>query len=263
MANDSVKKTLIVTVVLSLVCSIVVSSATVLLKPMQDENKQLDVQRNILAISGLTKDASELTRDEIQQLFKNVEPSLVDLETGNFYHGDDIDPKTFDQRKAANDPNLSVKLAAKEDPASIKRRSKYGKVYLVKESGHIKTVVIPIHGYGLWSTLYGFMALDADMKTVVGFGFYEHGETPGLGGEVDNEKWKAQWVNKEVYDAHWQPVVEIVKGGVIKSSPKKIHQVDGLSGATLTSRGVEHLVNFWLGDGGFVPFLKNLRKGVA
>ena len=114
----------------------------------------------------------------------------------------------------------------------------------------------------MWSTLYGFLALEADANTVVGLVFYEHAETPGLGGEVDNPVWKAKWVGKEVYD-EGDVAISIIKGSVDPSSSNAVHQVDGLSGATLTSRGVHNLLHFWLGDNGYKPFLTNLKNGEA
>ncbi len=261
--NDTIKKTLGVTIGLSLVCSVLVSSAAVILKPRQDENKVLDVQQNILSISGLVKDTSALSRDEIISRFKEVTPKLVDVQSGKFYTGTEFDAASYDQRAAAKNPAESRKLTSAQDLAQIKRQAKLAKVYEVIEGGKVKTLVLPIHGYGLWSTLYGYIALGEDLKTVVGFGFYDHAETPGLGGEVDNARWKASWVGKEVLDSNGMPDITIMKGAVNPASPKAIHEVDGLSGATLTSRGVDHLVNFWLGKNGFGPFLANLKKGDA
>ena len=260
--NDTIKKTLTVTIGLSLVCSILVSSAAVFLKPTQEANKVLDVQQNILAISGLVKDPRALSRDEITAKFKEITPRLVDIKTGKF-DTSGIDPVTYNQRNAAKDPAESVKLPASEDKALIKRQAKLAKVYEVRKGDKLETLILPIHGYGLWSTLYGYMALDADLNTVVGFGFYEHAETPGLGGEVDNPKWKASWKGKEIYDTDGKLDINVIKGSVNLSSPRAIHEVDGLSGATLTARGVDNLVQFWLGKNGFGPFLANLKKGDA
>ncbi len=260
--NDTIKKTLTVTVGLSLVCSILVSSAAVFLKPTQEENKVLDVQKNILAISGIVEDPSALSRNEIAARFKEVTPRLVNVEAGKF-DTSGIDAVTYNQRNAAKDTASSVKLPAGEDKALIKRQAKLAKVYEVRKGDKLETLILPIHGYGLWSTLYGYMALDADLKTVVGFGFYEHAETPGLGGEVDNPKWKASWKGKEIYDTNGKLDINVIKGSVNLSSPRAIHEVDGLSGATLTARGVDNLVKFWLGDNGFGPFLANLKKGDA
>ena len=122
---------------------------------------------------------------------------------------------------------------------------------------------MPIKGSGLWSTLYGFLALEADLNTVAGIGFYEHAETPGLGGEVDNPLWKAKWVGKLVYGDDAGVALGVIKGEVDLSRPAAIHQIDGLSGATLTSKGVHNLIRFWLGENGFEAFLVNLKNGEA
>jgi len=129
----------------------------------------------------------------------------------------------------------------------------------VEENGQLKSVILPIRGYGLWSTLHGFIALESDLNTVVGLGFYQHAETPGLGGEVDNPKWKGLWPGKKLYNEAGEPVIHIVKGGVDPSSPNAEHQVDALAGATLTSNGVDRLLQFWLGEQGFGPYLAKLR----
>lgn len=230
------------------------------LRPIQTENKVLDKQRSILAIAGLG-DAS-LSASQVKELFDTrVKARVVDLETGKFT--DQFDAESFDPLAASKDPALSKGLTSTEDIASIKRRENYSTVYLVEQDGKLDSVVIPVRGYGLWSTLHGFMALKGDLNTVAGFGFYQHSETPGLGGEVDNPKWVAQWLDKTVYDAQGRVALDIVKGNVDPSSPQAIHQVDGLAGATLTSNGVEHLLQYWLGESGFGQFIENLRRGEA
>ncbi|MDR1351193.1 MAG: NADH:ubiquinone reductase (Na(+)-transporting) subunit C, partial [Zoogloeaceae bacterium] len=127
------------------------------------------------------------------------------------------------------------------------------------EAGALEALILPIRGYGLWSTLYGFLALKPDLNTVIGLGFYQHGETPGLGGEVDNPKWKSLWPGKTLFDADGKPNIQIIKGGVDKTNPAAGHQVDALAGATLTTNGVDHLLHFWLGEQGFGPYLARLR----
>ena len=151
-------------------------------------------------------------------------------------------------------------IPSAKDSAGIKKRSKLEKIYYVKDNGVITQVVLPVNGKGLWSTLYGFMALTPDTKTVLGLGFYQHGETPGLGGEVDNPKWKAQWAGKAAFDNEWNPVLKVIKGSVNPGNTDAQHQVDGLSGATITSNGVTGLVRYWLGDHGFGPFLAKFRQ---
>ncbi len=255
--KESVVRTLTVALLVCLVCSVVVSAAAVALKPVQTTNRLQDKQRNILQIAGLYEEGRS-----IEEQFQQITPRLVDLRTGEF--SDAQDPLTFDQQKASKDPDMSQQLTGEQDIASIRRRADYSTVYVVENpDGSIKTLILPIHGYGLWSTLYGFMALESDLETVVGLGFYQHAETPGLGGEVDNPNWKAQWQGKVVYDESSDVDISVVKGSVDPNSPKAEHQVDGLAGATLTSRGVESLVRFWLGEDGFGPFLDHLRAGEA
>lgn len=255
--NDSIKKTITVTLLLCIVCSVIVSTAAVLLRPAQVANKSLDFKRNVLASANLLEPGKS-----VEEIFnERVIVKVVDIETGRFT--DAVDPVTYDQRKAGKDTALSTQLTAAEDIAKISRREKYALVYLVKDNDQLQKVIIPIKGYGLWSTLYGFLALEADANTIVGLVFYEHGETPGLGGEVDNPIWKAKWVGKEAYDANDNVAISVIKGTVDATLPQAIHQVDGLSGATLTSRGVDNMLHFWLGENGYKLFLNNLKKGEA
>lgn len=250
--NDSIKKTLTVVVALSLVCSVVVSVAAVALRPLQQDNAVLDKQKNIVAVAGF--EAS--TANDIRELYKaNIEPRLVDLESGEFIDGD---AATFDQRKAAKDPAQSIKLTAEQDKAKILRRSNTGMIYLVKDGDAVSRIILPVHGNGLWSMMYAFVAIETDGNTVAGITYYEQGETPGLGGEVENPKWRNQFVGKKLFDANNQPAIQVVKGGAPQGTE---HGVDGLSGATLTSNGVQHTFDFWLGDLGFGPFLAKVRAG--
>ena len=257
MANkESTVRTLTVAVLVCLVCSVFVAGAAVALKPTQAENRQLDKQRSILAIAGLGE--AGMSAKEVKALFaERISARVVDLDKGAF--SDAQDAASFDPLKAAKDPELSQALPAEQDIASIKRREHFSTVYMVEKDGALETLILPVRGYGLWSTLYGFVAVKGDLNTVVGFGFYQHGETPGLGGEVDNPKWKALWPGKSLFDEQGKPVIRIVKGGVDPASPQAGHQVDALAGATLTSNGVDHLLQFWLGEQGFGPYLAKLR----
>lgn len=259
MANqkESIARTLFVALLVCLVCSIFVAGAAISLKEIQTQNAQLDKQRSILRIAGLLQDGMD--GSQVRDVFeKNIIPRLVDLEKGEFSQAYDV--AGFDHLVAAKDPSLSQGLSTTVDIASIRRRENFTVVYLVKQENQLQTLILPVRGYGLWSTLHGFMALGSDLKTVTGFGFYQHAETAGLGGEVDNPKWLQQWPGKRVFDEQGAVAVELVKGGVDTSQPKAIHQVDALAGATLTSRGVQNLVHFWLGENGYAALLKNIAQ---
>lgn len=263
--KETVARTLIVALVLSIVFSVVVSTAAVVLRPAQIKNQNLDIKTNILSASGMLPEGAGA--EEIEGVFAQFEVRLVDLETGDYVEPSFVgvqDPMKYDMYKASSDPKMSTKIPSSEDKAGIKRRPNIAKIYTLSENGNLKRVVLPIHGYGLWSTLYGFMSLEGDLNTIEGLGFYAHAETPGLGGEVDNPRWKSQWVGKELYGNDTsQPEIRLVKGGVGANTADKEHKVDALSGATLTSRGVQQLVNYWMGDRGYAPFLKKLREGEA
>lgn len=254
--KESTARTLLVALTVSLVSAVFVAGAAVSLKPVQVENRLLDKQRSILAIAGL---GENLSSAEVKELFSNrIKARVIDLTTGEY--NDSFDPVTFDPLKAARDPKISAALNGEQDKALIKRREQFTTVYMVEKDGKMESLILPIRGYGLWSTLHGFLAIKPDLNTVVGLGFYMHAETPGLGGEVDNPKWKGLWPGKTLFDASGKPIIKIVKGGVDPASPDAGHQVDALAGATLTSNGVDKLLQFWLGEQGFGPYLGKLRQ---
>jgi len=251
--NDNRRKTIFVTLALCLVCSILVSVTAVGLRPLYLANKEEDRRYNILNIGGLMEQGKS-----IDELFGKITARLVNLDTGEYV--DSIDVNTFDAGKARRDPAMSIALAKDIDIATINRRANYATVYLVKQDDKIKRVILPVHGFGLWSTMYGFIALESDLQTVAGFGFYQHAETPGLGGEIDNPRWKAQWIGKTVLNEHNTVIVEVLRDRVAADSPDSQHQIDGLAGATLTARGVQNMLHFWLGEYGYRNYLDNLRR---
>ncbi len=251
-------RVIMVAVALCLVCSVLVSAAAVVLRPEQELNKALDKKKNILLAAGLIEDDG--TGDVDKVYTERVEARLVDLATGEYT--DAFPVETFDQREAAKDPEQSIEIPDREDPAGIGRRSRYAPVYLVRESAgssEYSGVIIPVHGKGLWSTLYGFIALEKDLNTIEGLGFYEHAETPGLGGEVDNPRWKSQWKGKQVYE-EGSVEISVIKGKVNPDSPNKAYQVDGLAGATITARGVSNLLHYWMGTGAFQTYITRVRE---
>ena len=243
--NESIGKTLSVVVALCLVCAIIVSFASVQLRPLQQANKNKDIQSNILAAAGIDK-----VENVLETFDAKIEARVVNKTTGEFV---DTDPTIFDFEKSKYDAALSVSLQEKgvKDIAGIQRVTKESPVYISKkEDGSVDAIILPIQGYGLWGLMYGFISLESDGETVKGIIFYKHNETPGLGGEIQNPQWTATWEGKEL-------PIQIVKG----TAGNDEHKIDGLSGATLTSNGVDHAVDFWTGENGFGPFLAKVRKG--
>ncbi|MCI0510402.1 Na+-transporting NADH:ubiquinone oxidoreductase subunit C [Chromohalobacter marismortui] len=245
MANNSIKKTLMVALALCIVCSVVVSTAAVVLQPMQERNKELDRKTNILAVAELYEPGMD-----VGEAFKRlITPRVIKLETGEYT--DRFDPQQYNQFEAAKDPAMSRTLSGEDDGAGIGREELYSTVYLVGDPEDPRQIILPIRGQGLWGLMRGFLALKGDGNTIIGLSYYSHSETPGLGAQVDNPDWKAQWDGKEVYaDAGMKPEISLVKGGA-----ESKYEVDALSGATLTSRGVTNMLHFWLSESGFGPYL--------
>ena len=239
-----------------LVCSLFVATSAVTLADRQAANKLLDLRKKVLTVAALMEPGRDYSAEEINELFEaNLRPRVVDLKTGRYV--DDVDPTTYDARKARKDPALSK--TAPENSAKVRRIANRGVVYLVQPGDEVEGIIIPVEGMGLWSTLYGYLALEPDTRAIKGLTFYEHGETPGLGGEVDNPRWKALWPGRLAFDDDWNPAIEVVKGRA-GSADEDPYRVDGLSGATITSRGVTHLLRFWLAENGYGPYLALYRS---
>ncbi|MGD8416258.1 MAG: Na(+)-translocating NADH-quinone reductase subunit C [Pseudomonadales bacterium] len=258
--KDGLKNILFVAIAVCLVCSVVVSAAAVVLGPLQAKNKALDQKQNILRAAGLLPPGASVDAEghTVDELFEEFQVRAVDLTTGEFT--DSVNLKTYDPLKAAKDPSESTEIPDDKDIAVIGRRENVSLVYIKRTDGELDKLVIPVRGYGLWGTLYGYLAFDGDLETIAGLGFYSQKETPGLGGEVDNPKWKALWPGVKAFDANGEPAVRLVKTPSPPGSEAAKHEVDALSGATLTTRGVQHLIQFWTGDLGFGPFIDHLRS---
>ena len=249
--NDAPAKTLTVALLVALVASIVVSVAAVSLKPLQLANLEQERQARLAAMIAELPGLDQILREAGAE---SLEIRIVDLSTGTF--APDIEPATYDQRAAAADPQLRTTIPAEADVAGIKRRANYAPVYFVRRDRVPVLVVLPVHGVGYQSTLYGYLALGGDANTVAGLTFYEHGDTPGVGGRIQDPDWQALWPGKSIADENGEIRIAVVQGQA--SGP---YEVDGISGATRTGNGVTNLLRFWLGDYGFGPFLARLKAG--
>jgi len=261
--KDGPLRTVFVATVLCICCSVLVSATAVALKERQRAEVEFDQQRNILQACGLydPDEKPRKTKGELQEVFNaRVESRLIDFATGAYVAVTGEQLKNYDQKRAAKDSTLGVAIPPEKDPADVKRRAKQGLIYLVKDGDQVAQVVLPIRGYGLWSTLWGFLAIESDLNTVAGLGYYDHKETPGLGGEVDNKDWKALWPGKKVFDATGAVKLGLVKGKADKDNADFDHQVDGLAGATFTADGVSNMLRYWLGPDAYGPFLQKLKS---
>lgn len=260
MSNDTIRKTILMALGVCLVCSILVSTAAVLLHPRQEKNKALEKIVNVLKVSELYKKGQNP-----EEIFKKrLEPVIIHLKTGEVLpeneYNEVLNPATYDIKKAAKHFAYGTAIPT-GDIARIKRKPKFMLIYYVKEEGKRTRLILPVYGKGLWSTMYGFLALDMDLKTVAGFTVYDHGETPGMGGEVGNPRWQSLWQGKTVeFDKNNELMLQVIKGKVDPTKPDAKYKIDGLSGATLTTVGVNNMIKFWLGHAGYGPFIEKLKE---
>jgi Na+-transporting NADH:ubiquinone oxidoreductase subunit C len=255
MGKEPAAKPFYSVLVLAFVCSALVSGAAIGLRPLQEANRQTDQKKNILRAAGLYDQNTP-----VDPLFSDIETRVVELASGEFVPAEQISPKSYNQLKAALSAELGRSIDKKNDIAGLRRLEKYSLVYLVKEGANIEQIILPVRGKGLWSTMYGYVSIDADLTTIRGISFYEHGETPGLGGEIENAKWLAGWQGKKMYRPSNNLALQVVKGKAPATGENAQYQVDGLSGATMTAEGVNNLMHFWFGEHGFKPFLDRLKQ---
>lgn len=260
-AKNSNVTTLATALILCLVCSVMVSVAAIGMKPKQLANIELDRNKNILMAANLFDPAKNSSSDAVK-LFENVEIKLINTKTGQFASEEELktagisDVGAYDVAKASKDTATNIDLGG-DDPAKVGALPQFLKVYLINdEQGQLKNIVLPINGYGLWGQIYGFLTLKSDINTIEGISFYQHKETPGLGALIEEAKWRATWNDKKAYDGD-KIVTGVVKSGSPKPTP---NYVDGITGATITSAGVNTMIQFWLSDRAYKPFLDNLRQ---
>ncbi|MBL4815853.1 Na(+)-translocating NADH-quinone reductase subunit C [Shewanella sp.] len=252
--KDSVVGTMIFIITLSLLCSFMITGTAELLKERKLVKKRDELKRYVLMASDVDIQGDK----DFRAIFeKSVTPLLINIESGAIEPKERVEVMNFDERMAAINPEKSRKLERKKDKARIKTRADQVRVFQVfDEDGKLASLVLPIYGKGLWSIIYGYVALKPDFNTIENVVFYEHGETPGIGDFLNETEWTDKFRGKQIFDAKGKPVLKIVKGGAKEGD---IHGVDAVSGATMTGRGVQRSIQFWFGSEGFKVFLDKLK----
>lgn len=250
--NETFGKTLTVIITLCLVCSIIVSGAAVGLKDRQEANAALAMQRTVLQTAGIDTGGQEITTVYAER----IREYRLNLETNEL-----TDAGSEDLAEAANveqQGEVSRRLSAEEDVAGVRDLEQHSMFYVAyEEDGEsVKAYILPIRGAGLWGMMYALLAIEPDGQTIAGLNFYEHGETPGLGGEIQNPRWVSNFIGKQAVNENGEIEIRVMKG----ANPER-NQVDALAGATITSNGVDNTFQFWLSDTAYGPFLQRLREG--
>jgi len=218
----------------------------------------LDRSRNIMQLTGLLPAGRAIEDDDMLELYKSLDLRIIDIDEAS-YHGE-IDPNTFSERKALADPDRSIAIPSNQDQARLGRRSRFAPVYMVWNEDKLDRVILPVRGSGMWSMLYGYIALEPDLNTISGMTFYEQNETPGLGDQITHAHWLEQWKGRQVYDYEGNPRFRINEGTVEPGSATSEFEVDALTGATVTGNSVTSLMHYWFGPHGYQPFLLALRE---
>jgi Na+-transporting NADH:ubiquinone oxidoreductase subunit C len=256
---DSARYTFLFAAAVCVGCALLVATSAVALRPRQEANQRLYMEKNVLIAAGLIRHDEVHSAASLRAIFdRDIEVRLVDFATGELVPADRIDARAYDQRRARNDPAQS--RPAPPNRAGIARLPKYGKAYFVQGHDGVDQAVIAVEGLGMWGTIYGFVAIDRDGRTVRGLTYYDQKETPGLGGEIGNPAWQALWQGRKAYDDKWEARITVIKGNAGPPDQDPL-RVDGLSGATVTSNAVTRLTQFWLSDAGYGRFLRRLREG--
>ena len=209
--------------------------------------------------AGLASPDEDLSEADMAERFAPVRAVVVDLETGEELP--EVDPASVDPLVEAGITDSS--RAAPENLARIRRVERRSVVYLVESGGELDAVVLPVRGQG--PLVLSSTAIWPSRRTstrCAGSPSTSTRRTPGLGGEVDNPNWKALWPGRRVFGTAGEPIIEVARAaaGPVAEDP---HRVDGLAGATMTSRGVTNLLRFWLAENGFGPFLTRLAAEVS
>ena len=273
--HKSTSQVFIFAFIVCVTCSLILAGAATVLKPRQEANAKLDVVQNILITVG--HDAQTLRQNTPQHCFdlyekefnlllidKNnqlAEPAKMrtELNTLGYPEGliDGLDTTDL-LRKFESKKRL---LASRKGQPLEEYDPRYKLVHEWQPTGTVEAYVIPIEGYGLWDMIYGYLALDADLNTVKGISFYSHKETPGLGARITEEWFKDQYKGKTILNPQGKLVsVNIVRGKVadLYQGDATKHYVDGISGATLTGKGINDFMAEQLEQ--YEPFFKIKRK---
>jgi len=258
MSNDSPRRAILVVLLTALICSGLVSAAVVALRPIQLNNQMLVQSRNIMQLTGLLPADQAIEDDEMLELYKSLDLRIIDIDLPGY--DEEIDPDTFSERQAAIDPDRSVAIPADRDRAKLGRRSRFKTVYMVWSQDGLDRVILPVRGSGMWSMLYGYIALEPDLNTISGMTFYEQNETPGLGDQITHLHWLEQWKGRRVYDHQGNPRFRVNQGTVEPGSPTAEFEVDALTGATVTGNSVTDMMHYWFGPHGYQAFLLVMRE---
>lgn len=245
---DSRPKTLLVAFLVSAICALAVTAATVALRPIQKANRAAEQQVRLEALISAIPGMSELMAEAGGGALSTV---VVDIDK---VASSEVAPE--DLPAALEEADNWTVLSTEQDLASIGNRPNLAQVFFLRAGDEISLAVFPIYGVGHGGVIEAMIALRGDMNTIAGLTVTSQVETPGLGARIEEPIWQAGFAGKSLRD----------DGGAMRFSVARGHatsefEVDGITGATRTSNAIQRIVRFWMGPDGYGPLLDAISRG--
>lgn len=245
---DSRGKTLVVAFLVSAVCALLVTGATVILRPIQQANRAAEQQMRLEALISAIPGMSEVLDEAGGGALSTVVVNLKKVAAS------DVSPENLPA--ALENADNWTQLTTEQDLASIGSRPDLVQVFFLRDGDDISLAVLPIYGVGHGGMIEAMIALRGDMNTIAGLTVTSQTETPGLGGRIEEPAWQASFAGKRLDD----------DSGALRFSVARGHstsefEVDGITGATRTSNAIQRIVRFWMGPNGFGPLRDAIRRG--
>ncbi|MCP4521148.1 MAG: NADH:ubiquinone reductase (Na(+)-transporting) subunit C [Cytophagales bacterium] len=223
---------LIFTVVMTVVCAGLLGGTANGLKEKIAAAKKLDARKQILSA------VTDVEGKDINALFENNIKGYVVNSAGDIV-------ETTQNKKGQDVPLVAEKINPRTEYKKASLAKKHFPVFEYSEGGKIQAYVLPIYGNGLWDEVWGYIAIEPDFKTVKGIGFGHKAETPGLGARITEGAVQERFAGRTIYDA-----AGVVKLAFLKGEGNQVtneYDVDGLSGASMTTKGVNAMLASYLG----------------
>lgn len=246
--NESRTKTVLMAFLVSAFCAVLVSGATVILRPIQAANRAAEQQARIEALVAGVPGMTEL----MAETGGTLSTVVVDLTKARA--ATEVTPETLETALA--DMANWTALEAGQDLAGLGSRPDYAQIFLLRNGEEISLMLLPISGAGYNGRIDAILALTGDMHTIAGLAITSQSETPGLGARIEEAAWLASFGGVKTVDASGD-----VRFAVAKGQATTEYEVDGITGATRTSSAMTRIIRFWLGPQGYGPLIDAVRRG--
>ncbi len=247
--NDSRVKTLAIAFIVSAICALMVTAATVVMRPIQAQNRAAEQQARLEGLIAAVPGMADLVASAGGEALTTV---VVDLERGAA--ATDVSPENL--QAALSEPSNWTELAAAEDIAGIRTRPRFVQIYLLRDGERVSLAILPVVGTGYNGRIQALLAMNGDMQTLAGIAITEQSETPGLGARIEEPRWQQTFAGKQLFDATGGTRFAVARGPA-----RTDFEVDGITGATRTSNGITQMVRFWVGANGYGPLMAAIRRG--